>query len=286
VIIFISIIYFYFFQKKSKRPQAQGPFYAIPTLHLEHEHPKGWGSGAVISTIKNLPDHTTCLKIVHSLQTQGCAVIENLYENLCIEKLTYEVNDILRLELQKKSDENSKLQTVIAKPGPFIEAVIYSLSETLMKNLNTAYEEWYSTESNRILETAYTHPPMKFTKFPGFNTQQLRLRFPGIGLDPHVDRASAKLTVLYYLNNQFEGGELVVHILSDEKNKDLSKRQEFAKDGGFSIIKELSQVKIEPKMNRLVVFWSDCVPHEVLDIASNRLSFQVFISAEEIQTPS
>jgi len=185
---------------------------------------------------------------------------------------------------KKKSEENSKLQTIIAKPGPFIEAVIYSLSETLMKNLNTAYEEWHSTPDR--IQTAYTHPPMKFTKFPGFNTQQLRLRRPGIGLDPHVDRASAKLTVLYYLNNQSEGGELVAHILSDEKNKDLSKRNEFAKDGGLSIIKELSQVKIEPKMNRLVVFWSDCVPHEVLDIASNRLSFQVFISAEEIEAAS
>jgi len=278
-LIILSILY-YFTKTKSKRIQSQGPWYTnISTIKLVHEHPKGWGSGAVISTIKSLPDPQTCLKLVEALQTQGFAIVENFYEDLPVEKLTYEVNDILRAELNKHAEDNSKLLTITAQPGPFIQAVIYSLSETFMKNLNSAFEEFHRKEVT--VTSAYTHPPMKFTKFPGFNAQQLRLRLPGNGLDVHVDRSSAKLTVLYYLNNQYEGGELVLHMLSDEKNKDLTKKNEFEKDGGLGILKELSQVKIEPKMNRLVVFWSDSVPHEILDIKSNRLSFQVFLSADD-----
>lgn len=51
--------------------------------------------------------------------------------------------------------------------------------------------------------------------------------------------------------------------------------------GGLADIDKLGTLTIKPKMNQFVVFWSDSVPHEVLDIDSNRLSFQIFFSQKE-----
>jgi len=55
------------------------------------------------------------------------------------------------------------------------------------------------------------------------------------------------------------------------------------KDGGMGkkIQNQLLPAKITPKLNKLVMFWSDCVPHEVLEISSNRLAFQVFYSKKD-----
>lgn len=68
-----------------------------------------------------------------------------------------------------------------------------------MNEMNVAFENWHKENHEK---TAYTHDPLTLCEFPGFGAQQLRLRLPGPGLDVHVDRASAKLTMLYYLNKE------------------------------------------------------------------------------------
>lgn len=282
VALVVTAAHFFFKRTGSPRPKRiiNGPFLEVPRIKLEHEHPLGWGSTAVINTIKAEPKQDTLTKIVAALQTQGCAVIDNLYEDLPVEKLTYEVNDVMAAELKEHEAEIAQnVKTLTAKPGPFIKAVIHSLSTTFMNELNIAFEKWHQEGHPK---TAYSHDPMEFAPFAGFNAQQLRLRLPGVGLDTHVDRASAKLTLLYYLN-ECQGGEIVLYLLPEDK-RNFENRLIFEKDGGLSQLQDLLQpLKIQPKMNTLVVFWSDCTPHEVLDIESNRLSFQVFISkkAEE-----
>jgi len=278
-VILFALVAFFVLRKRSNRNSKRRArkFFSVPTLKLSHEHPKGWGSGAVISTIKELPNQDTCSKIVENLQSQGCAIVENMYEELCVEKLNYEVNDVLSRELKNHQEQKSKVQTITAHPGPFIEAVIHSLSATMMKELNIAFNNFH--KNGNFKETVYTHKPLNLCKFTGFNAQQLRLRLPGDGLDVHVDRSSAKLTVLYYLND-CEGGEIVLYLSPEEKRLNLEKKSALEKDGGLGIMNELVPVLVKPKLNTLVIFWSDSVPHEVLDINSHRLSFQVFISEE------
>jgi len=143
-----------------------------------------------------------------------------MYEALIVEKLTYEVMDVFRDELKKHAETKSKQQTLTAQPGPFIQGVIYSLSNVLLKELNIAFENYHKEEHQK---TAYTHEPMTLCEFAGFNAQQLRLRLPGPGLDVHVDRASAKLTILFYLND-CEDGEIVLYLLPEDERQEEKKK--------------------------------------------------------------
>jgi len=83
------------------RKVIPGPFHTLTPIKLEHQHPDGWGSGAIIKTMKSLPTQEACARIVEDLQKNGVALVENLYEDLCVEKLNYEVNDITAAELKK-----------------------------------------------------------------------------------------------------------------------------------------------------------------------------------------
>jgi len=269
ILLILGIVFYRKLKVSIPQPSYHGPYQSIPTIQLVHKHPEGWGSGAVIKTIKSEPSQHTCSLIVENLQKYGCAIVENLYEELPVEKLGYEVDEIITKHTEEKVTSN----TITATPGPFIDAVIHSLSNTLLKEMNIAYEKYHSENHEK---TAYTHEPMSLCEFQGFNAKQLRLRLPGPGLSVHVDRASAKLTILYYLN-ECKGGEILLYLLPEEKRLTESPTI-FEKDGGLCYMKDMIPVKIEPKLNRLVVFWSDSVPHEVFPILSNRLAFQVFIS--------
>lgn len=69
--------------------------------------------------------------------------------------------------------------------------------------------EILALQSIYIGRTIYWHQPIVFSEFQGFQAKQMRLREVGSNLGTHMDRSSAKLTVLYYPNEVWEGGELV-----------------------------------------------------------------------------
>lgn len=65
-------------------------------IHFRLSDHTGWGSGAVIKKMKGEPLQSSVALIVSDLQKYGYAVVENLYEDLCVEKLGYEVKDVVR----------------------------------------------------------------------------------------------------------------------------------------------------------------------------------------------
>jgi hypothetical protein len=163
--------------------------------------------------------------------------------------------------------------------GMFIDAMIQSVSATFLQRLSDVLEK----EDFSHIHSLYSRPPVSLKVFRGFDCEQLRLRYPGRGLHVHLDRTSAYLTVLYYLN-ACDGGEVVLYVSPEEKcQRDLSsltaERESLFADGGLSKVgKDLRPLVLSPDANMLVVFWSDCVPHEILDIRSPRLAFQVWFS--------
>mmetsp|Transcript_13733 Transcript_13733/g.18895 ORF Transcript_13733/g.18895 Transcript_13733/m.18895 type:complete len:339 (-) Transcript_13733:128-1144(-) len=141
----------------------------------------------------------------------------------------------------------------------------------------------------------YPKEKIELVEFAGFGAKQVRLRSPGGGLDLHIDRSSAYLTVLYYLN-ECEGGEIVLYMLPKDKRgaeyehivqeekvfysvPSPKEQNEGRKEGAGKEEVKLVPVVVKPKANRLVIFLSRCVPHEVLHIDSPRLAFQVWYSA-------
>ena len=257
-------------------------------IQLTHAHPDGWGSKAILRTIIQDPGAGTCMRVAEEMQRHGYAVVDNLYEGLCVEKLGYDVASIL--EKHKDADAN----VTVTDYGSFVAAAIESLSTTFLHGLSAAlsqYDERMKAGEEGCAATAYTHHAFPLCAFSGFNGTQLRLRLPGDGLDVHVDRSSACVTILYYLND-CEGGEIVLHVLDDIARQDPTNRDVLLENGGLSLMGEykkgqevtegrLVPVSVQPKANTLVAFWSDCIPHEVLAITSPRLAFQIWYSTEK-----
>ena len=267
--------------KKKEKKEIKGERLVVNPLHFSHPHPKGWGSKAIMEEMKEV-DSSMCTKIVERLQEEGYVVVDNLYEALPVEKLGYDVNDILK-KFEKSEAKKVGESETIRETGPFIQTAIDFLTNRLIDGLNEALgdnERKQQKEEEEEKESAYTHGNINLCEFSGFSEKQLRLRYPGHNLDIHVDRSSACLTVLYYLNTP-KDGEIVLYLLGEEKRKKKKEyREKLRKDGGLGLLEEgeLLPAVIEPKMNQLVLFWSDCVPHEVLQVSSPRLAFQVWYS--------
>jgi hypothetical protein len=82
---------------KPKRPPRQVKSEVLFTpIILQHAHPDGWGSRAVANTMVHQPTRDTCVKIAESLHTRGFAVVHNFFEDLCVEKIGFDVQSILR----------------------------------------------------------------------------------------------------------------------------------------------------------------------------------------------
>ena len=263
-------------KNKKKKKEIKGERLPVVPLRLTHSHPKGWGSKAIMEEMKELPSSSVCDEIVERLQEEGYVVIDNLYEDLPVEKLGYDVNDILKKFEQKSDAEKVGESETVKDTGLFIQTAIDFLTNRLIDGLNEALQR---DKENRKKETAYSHNNVELCEFSGFSEKQLRLRYPGYNLDTHVDRSSACVTVLYYLNAP-QDGEIVLYLLGEEKRKKKEYQQKLKKDGGLGLLEEgeLLPAVIAPKMNQLVLFWSDSVPHEVLQVSSPRLAFQVWYS--------
>jgi len=173
-------------------------------------------------------------------------------------------------ELNKAQCE--KKESIVILPGPYIQAVIDSISEKLLTEMNAALKENIQKYKDKPSKSVYWHEESELCEFTGFIGKQLRLRPKGT-LGIHIDRSSAKITVLIYLNKKWEGGEFCAHLFPPQKKYDQQTRSNIH---GNATVKKV----IEPKGNRLVAFWSDSVPHEVLEIKSPRCSFQVFFSSK------
>mmetsp|Transcript_23896 Transcript_23896/g.37222 ORF Transcript_23896/g.37222 Transcript_23896/m.37222 type:complete len:307 (-) Transcript_23896:26-946(-) len=264
---------------KKKKKVIVGERLAFEPLQLEHQHPKGWGSKAIMEEMKELPAPAICDQLIQQMQEKGFVVVDNLYEALPVEKLTYDVNDILRKYEEKPESHRVGGSETVKDCGQFILTAIDFLTNRLIDGLNEAL---LRDAASRTEETAYTHTDVALCEFSGFSEKQLRLRYPGHNLDTHVDRSSALVTVLYYLNTPVDG-EIVLYLLNEEKRKEKKYQEGFKKDGGLSLLEEgeLLPAVIAPKANNLVLFWSDCVPHEVLQTSSPRLAFQVWYSKKK-----
>jgi hypothetical protein len=144
--------------------------------------------------------------------------------------------------------QGEKVSATLQDTGKFMHTAVQVVSESLIDLLNFHVEDWHKRHdwdnfryketslvwvknggvveaakeykwsegrvmvnrfSNFQFRTLYWHRPITFKPFSGFQAKQLRLRATGSDLGLHMDRASAKLTVLYYPNNDWEGGELV-----------------------------------------------------------------------------
>jgi hypothetical protein len=112
-IVLSSLLVFGAVRKYQTTAQSQekslvtGPFITLQPIVLTHAHPDGihhafflsiclsqfsklgWGSGAVMQHIRQGPNALAVEQIVRDLQTQGVAIVDNLYEDLCVEKLGY-----------------------------------------------------------------------------------------------------------------------------------------------------------------------------------------------------
>jgi len=226
--------------------------------------------------ILECPSDQTTRRIADNLQKYGFCVVDDLFPPDAHKKISEEVQEIIKEEMVK--DESSPSYTI--EPREYLDAVITSISEIFMERLNTHMAGWHERHDWDNVKSVFWHQPIVFSEFTGFQSKQLRLRKPGVGLDKHVDRASAKLTVLYYPNLEWAGGELVAYVPPpwEQDSKFDEKFQQCLKS-----LSGLCPVVIEPKGNRLLVFWSDSIPHEVREIKAPRVSFQVFFSGEHYE---
>lgn len=126
--------------------------------------------------MKSEPLQSSVEAIVCDLQKYGYAVVENLYEDLCVEKLGYEVKDVIRNSIANNSmflfrlsfeiyllielEDNRK--TIVAEPSIFIEALIDSISNTFLRELNIAYTNYHS-ENKLNIEQKYLRKILSIT---------------------------------------------------------------------------------------------------------------------------
>jgi len=224
----------------------------------------------ILEIIKSFPNQETATTIVSELQENGICVIDNFFPEFCVIPFLEEADQICKNQLNIAEKEGDMKDAFVIAPGPYLEAVINAISEKLLLELNSALK----THINQKNKTVYWHDIQDLVEFSGFDGKQLRLRTKG-NLGVHIDRKSAKITVLIYLNKNCSGGELCAHLFPSEKKCDPTVLENIY---GNAILRK----KIPPQGNRFVAFWSDVVPHEICLMKSPRCSFQVFFSEKKV----
>jgi len=219
-----------------------------------------------VEIIKSLPNQETATTIISELQENGICVIDNFFPEFCAIPFLEEADQICKNRLNKAEKEGDLQDAFVLEPGPYLDAVINAISEKLLQELNSVLKR--NITQNK--KTVYWHDPPELVQFSGFDGKQLRLRTKG-NLGVHIDRKSAKITVLIYLNKNCSGGEFCAHLFPPEKKYDPSVLDNIYKNAS-------ARKKIAPQGNRLIAFWSDVVPHEIYLMKSPRCSFQVFFS--------
>ena len=212
----------------------------------------------------------TLANLINELQYKGYSYVDNFFPKNTMDKIKREYQ---QLENESMKQLKPNQDTIVLKPTQEHIAMNMALdyfTKGLMAEFNEAFSEYDET-----IKTSYYHPPQTFETFKGYMGTQLRMRVSG-ALDKHIDRSSARLTVLYYLNT-CEGGDLRLWLLPKEKTNTFKAANEWHLQ---TVSHSTEIVDIAAKENRLIVFWSDCIPHEVLTTLSPRSCLQVFYASE------
>eukprot|EP01127_Copromyxa_protea_P013484 TRINITY_DN3641_c0_g3_i1.p1 TRINITY_DN3641_c0_g3~~TRINITY_DN3641_c0_g3_i1.p1 ORF type:complete len:301 (-),score=49.56 TRINITY_DN3641_c0_g3_i1:40-921(-) len=244
-----------------------------PSVFCAHKIKSGTDE-ELLAAMEECPSSQTMRNVANLLQIHGFAVIDDFFPQPAHDMISAEVEKAISGAVTG----DDPVSATITETGPFLDMTVKVISDTFRTRLTDAITDWHTRHDWDNVKSIYWHKAVILKEFEGFQAKQLRLRAVGSNLGLHLDRTSAVLTVLYYPNKTWEGGELVVYTPHPSKH-DSAFKEEF--DQKLSaVITDFHPVTVEPKGNRLLVFWSDSVPHEVLKIKAPRLSFQVFFSGD------
>lgn len=210
-------------------------------------------------------------KHLNILQHNGYCVIDNFIKDEFFRKIKLETAKAESVALTEIQSTNAPTAVLKTNPTdhPSITEAMHMFTHDLMDTLNM---ELKKPQLNNI--TSNYSQSTHLNIFKGYMGTQLRMRVSDT-LGHHIDRSSAQMTVLYYLN-ECKGGELRLWVVPEDVkyNSFLSWQKEL-----FPKICTVP-VDIPVKENRLVLFWSKSIPHEVLEVFSPRSNLQVFYAGK------